>query len=51
MFGGVIMIYVNCLKLAEFIFKKKPLYLKDFLTNKKNLNYVYKFKFFQMVKD
>ena len=24
MFGGVIMIYVNCLKLAEFIFKKTP---------------------------
>ena len=31
MFGGVVMIYVKCTKLAEFIFKKPP-HLKNFLT-------------------
>ena len=33
MFGGVVLIYVKCTKLAEFIFKSPPPHLKNFLTH------------------
>ena len=36
MFGGVILIYVNCLKLAEFIFIKPPPHLTNFCLIKKS---------------
>ena len=52
MFGGVILIYENCSKLAEFIFKKKnPISQTFWLINEILKNYVSKFKFFWMVKD
>ena len=51
MFGGVILTYVKCSKLAEFFFKNPPPPIsKTFQLLNDKKKYSSKFKFFQIVK-